>query len=295
MTDAASTIGFIGTGSMGVPMAGHLIDAGHTLVVHDARREAAAPLVERGAAWAASAAEVARRAKTVITIVPSSREVEAIVGEMLPELGPGHLLIEMTTADPVSTRRLAKEVEARGARMIDAPVSGGVAGARKKTLAIMVGGEAADVERARPLLAAMGQNIFHVGGIGTGHAMKLVNNMVSASCLTATAEAIVVAQRAGIDPKRACEIISVSSGKNDATLRKFPEYILPGNFRSGFAMALMDKDVRAFLKLAAEMGFEPHVTAAAARWFHDAMGGALAGGDHVEVVKLIGYGEGGRT
>lgn len=288
------TVGFIGTGRMGAPMAGHLLAGGHRLVVHDRRREAAEALLERGAEWAPTPAEVARRAKVVITIVPSSREVEALVAEMLPELGPGHLLVDMTSADPSSTRRLAKEVEARGARLMDAPVSGGVDGACKATLSIMVGGEAADLERARPLLERMGRNIFHVGGVGTGHAMKLVNNVVSAACLTATAEALVVGARAGIDPARAVQILSVSTGRSDASLRKFPEFILPGGFDSGFAMALMDKDLRGFEALCREVGYEPRVTAAAIAWFRQAMAGPLAGGDHVEVVKLIGYPEGGR-
>src|SRR5215813_13774868 len=142
-------IGFIGTGRMGTPMAEHLLAGGQTLVVHDARRAAVAPLLDQGAQWADFPAEVARRAKTVITIVPASREVEAVVGAMLPVLGHEHLLIEMTSADPSSTRHLAKEVEARGARMIDAPVSGGVGGARRASLAIMVGGAVADFDRAR--------------------------------------------------------------------------------------------------------------------------------------------------
>ena len=276
-------------------MAGHLLAGGHTLIVHDARREAAASLLGKGAQWADSPADVARRAKTVITIVPSSREVETVVDAMLPVLGSDHLLVEMTSADSSSTRRLAKEVEARGARMIDAPVSGGVGGAERATLAIMVGGVAADFERARPLLGLMGKNIFHVGAVGTGHAMKIVNNVHSASCLTATAEAIVVGMRAGIDPKRAVEIIAVSSGRSDATLRKFPEFVLPGGFNSGFAMALMDKDLRGFQKLAEEVGYEPRVTGAAIRWFREAMAGTLASGDHIEVVKLIGYPEGERS
>jgi len=292
VTAPAGPIGFIGTGRMGTPMARHLLAAGHRLIAHDARPAAAEAVLAAGAEWAPSAAEVARRAATVITMVPSSREVEALVAEMLPHLGPGHLLIDMTSADPASTRRLAKEVEAQGARMIDAPVSGGVGGAARATLSIMVGGAPADVERARPLLARLGRNIYHVGGIGTGHAMKLVNNVLSAACLTATAEAIVVAMRAGIDPARAVEIVSASTGRSDATLRKFPEFILPGGFDSGFAMALMDKDLRGFLRLAEEVGYEPQVTAAAARWFRRAMEGPLAGGDHVEVVKLIGYPEG---
>lgn len=290
--DAAEWIGFIGTGRMGRPLAGHLLKAGYRLVVHDLRREAAAPLVAAGAAWAESAGEVARRARTVITMVPSSREVELLVGEMLPSLGPGHLLIDMTSADPASTRRLAAAVQARGARMIDAPVSGGVRGAEQATLSIMVGGAEEDVERARPLLGCLGRQVFHMGGPGTGHAMKLVNNACSAACLTATAEALAVARRAGIDPARAVAVLSASTGRSDASQRKFPEFILTGRFDSGFALALMDKDLRGFLGLAAEVGCELQVTAAAAAWYRRAMQGPLAEGDAVEVVKLIGFEEG---
>jgi 3-hydroxyisobutyrate dehydrogenase len=289
-------IGFIGTGRMGAPMAGHLLAAGHPLVVHDAHPGAARPLVERGAEWAASPAEVAARARTLITIVPSSREVETVYAALLPRLGAGHLLIEMTSADPASTRRLAKDVEARGARMLDAPVSGGVRGAREATLSIMVGGEAADLERARPVLERMGKKIFHVGGIGTGHAMKFVNNATSAACLVATAEAVLVAMRAGIDPARAVEILSASSGRSNASEWKFPQFILTGRFDAGFANTLMNKDVDGFLRLAAETGVEAPVVAAAAEYFRRAAQGPLAAEDHTAVVKLLGWpgGEGVR-
>lgn len=282
-------LGFIGLGKMGTPMAGHLLAAGETLLVHDARREAAKPLLDRGARWADSPAAVAAATKTVFTIVPSSREVEVVIAAMLPELGPGHLVIEMTTADPTSTRRLAKEISVRGAAMIDAPVSGGVRGAEQKTLAIMMGGETADVERARPLLAHMGKNLFHVGAIGTGHAMKLVNNATSAACLTATAEAVVVAMRAGIDPARAVEILCASSGRSDAAERKFRQFILPGGFDSGFTMALMRKDMDGFMRLAEDVGYEPEVIAPVARYFRAAMDGPLKDADHTAIVKHLGY------
>jgi 3-hydroxyisobutyrate dehydrogenase len=283
------TLGFVGTGRMGTPMAGHLLAAGHPLVVHDAHPGAARPLVERGAEWAASPAEVAARARTIITIVPSSREVEAVYATLLPGLGAGHLLIEMTSADPASTRRLAKDVEARGARMLDAPVSGGVRGAREATLSIMVGGEAADLERARPVLERMGKKIFHVGGIGTGHAMKFVNNATSAACLVATAEAVLVAMRAGIDPARAVEILSASSGRSNASEWKFPQFILTGRFDAGFANTLMNKDVDGFMRLAAETGVEAPVVAAAAEYFRRAAQGPLAAEDHTAIVKLLGW------
>jgi 3-hydroxyisobutyrate dehydrogenase len=287
-------IGFIGLGNMGAPMAGHLLAAGHPLVVHDLRPEAAGPLVTRGARWAASPRAVAEMASTVITIVPSAREVEALVGAMLPALGPEHLLIEMTTSDPSVTRRLARQVAERRAALVDAPVSGGVRGAEQATLSIMVGGETAEVERARPILESMGRKVFHVGGVGTGHAMKLVNNMTSAACLTATAEAIVVAMRAGIDPARAVEIIAASSGRSDAVERKFPQFILPGTFDSGFSLALMTKDVDGFMRLAAEVGYEPEVTAGAVRLFRRAMEGPLARADHTSIVTMQGYPGGDR-
>ena len=285
----SETVGFIGTGRMGAPMAGHLLVAGHPLVVHDAHPGAARPLVERGAEWAASPAEVAKRADTIITIVPSSRVVEAVVAAMLPMLSPRHLLVEMTTADPSSTRKLAKDVTARGAAMIDAPVSGGVRGANEATLSIMVGGGAAHLERARPILEKLGKKIFHVGGIGTGHAMKLVNNVTSAACLMATAEAVMVAIRAGIDPARAVEILAASTGRSNASEWKFPQFILSGRFDSGFALALMTKDLDAFMRLADETGFEAPVAAVAADYFRRAMRGPLAADDHTAIVKLLGW------
>ena len=286
---SAAPVGFIGTGRMGTPMAGHLLDAGVPLVVHDARADAARPLLARGAVWAASPGEVADRAPTIVTIVPSSREVEAVYADLLPRLGPGHLLIEMTSADPPSTRRLAGEVAARGAAMLDAPVSGGVKGAVEGTLAIMVGGEAADLARARPLLERLGTKIFHVGGIGAGHAMKLVNNMTSAACLVATAEALAVAVRAGIDPARAAEILSASSGRSNASELKFPRYILPGTFDSGFTITLMTKDVDGFMRLAAAMGVEAPVALAAAEYFRRALHGPLAAEDHTAIARVLGF------
>jgi 3-hydroxyisobutyrate dehydrogenase len=288
-------VGFIGTGRMGLPMAGHLLTAGHELVVHDSRPEAARPLVERGARFVDTPAAVASAAEIVITIVPSSREVTAIVAAMLPVLRGGHLLIEMTSADPSSTRRLAKDVQGRGAALIDAPVSGGVKGAVEASLSIMVGGATADVERARPLLEAMGKRIFHVGDVSTGHAMKLVNNMTSAACLVATAEAIDVAVRAGIDPARAAEILSVSSGRSNASEWKFPQFILNRRFDSGFSIALMTKDVEAFMKLADVMGVEPPVAAAATEYFRRAMTTELAAEDHTAIVKLLEQNKGRRA
>jgi 3-hydroxyisobutyrate dehydrogenase len=280
-------VGFIGLGNMGRPMAGHLLAAGERLVVYDIREDAAQPLVTAGAAWAETPADVARHAETIVLIVPAAKDVEVVVGGMLHELRPHHLVIDMTTSDPFVTQRLAREVELRGARLIDAPVSGGVKGAREASLSIMVGGEPEALERARPLLARMGSRIFHVGPVGTGHAMKLVNNVTSAACLVATAEAVAAAVRAGIHPARAVEIISASSGRSNASDWKFPQFILPGNYDSGFSLALMEKDVRGFLRLAHELGLTVPVAAVTREYFARGMEGPLAGGDHTEIVKLL--------
>jgi 3-hydroxyisobutyrate dehydrogenase len=286
----ADLTGFIGLGNMGAPMARRLLEAGVPLIVHDVRAAATAPLEARGARVAASPQAVADAAKTVITIVPSSRDVTALVDAMLPSLTPGHLLIEMTTSDPSVTRALAARVAVRGAALVDAPVSGGVKGAVEGSLAIMIGGEAVDVVRARPLLTHLGTRLFHVGGVSAGHAMKLVNNVTSAACLMATAEAVAVAMRAGIDPACAVDVIAASSGRSNASDWKFPRFILSGRFDSGFALALMRKDVDGFLRLAEEMGVDAPVATAAADYFRRAMQTPLASADHTEVVTLLGEG-----
>jgi 3-hydroxyisobutyrate dehydrogenase-like beta-hydroxyacid dehydrogenase len=271
-------------------MAGHLLETGIPLVVHDARREVAEPLLARGAGWAESPADLAGRATLVITLVPSSREVRQVVEGpegLLGALRRGSLLVEMTSSDPSVTRELGPKVAARGAAMIDAPVSGGVKGAREATLSIMVGGAAADLERARPVLEAMGRRIFHVGPLGAGHAMKLVNNLASAAALVATAEAVAVAARAGIDPARAVEILQVSTGRSNASDWKFPQFILTGRFDAGFDLRLMVKDLDGFTRLARELGVPSVVGAAAAEVFRIAMARGLGDMDHTTVVRLI--------
>jgi 3-hydroxyisobutyrate dehydrogenase len=283
-------IGFIGLGNMGVPMAGRLIDGGHSLVVNDLRQDAARPLLARGAAWAASPAEVAAAAQTVITILPTSREVrEVLLGAkgLLDALRPGSLVLEMTSADPSVTRELEREVVARGSALIDAPVSGGVRGAVEGTLAIMVGGDPALLERARPVLACMGKNIFHAGPVGAGHAIKLVNNMCSGGILALTIEAVAVAARAGVDPTRAVEILQASSGRSNASDNKFPRFILNGAFDAGFAIRLMMKDLDGYGRLAQEAGVPSPVARAAAEVYRLAMARGMAEQDHTAIARII--------
>jgi 3-hydroxyisobutyrate dehydrogenase len=283
-------VGFIGLGNMGAPMAGRLLDAGYPLVVHDMRAAAAAPLLARGARAAASPAEVGAAAATVITILPTSREVrQVLLGPkgLLDALRPGSLVLEMTSADPSATRELAGEVAARGSALVDAPVSGGVRGATEGTLAIMVGGDPALLERARPLLASLGQNIFHAGPVGAGHAIKLVNNMCSGGILALTIEAVAVAARSGVDPARAVEIIQASSGRSNASDYKFPRFILSGGFDAGFAIRLMMKDLDGYGRLAQEAGVPSPVARAAAEIYRLAMARGMAEQDHTAIAKLV--------
>jgi 3-hydroxyisobutyrate dehydrogenase len=283
-------IGFIGLGNMGAPMAGRLLDAGYSLVVHDAREAAAEPLRARGAIWAASSAEVGAATPTVITILPTSREVRQVLTGpkgLLDALRPGSLLLEMTSADPSVTRELAAEVAARGSALIDAPVSGGVRGATEGTLAIMVGGDAALLERARPVLARMGKNIFHAGPVGAGHAIKLVNNMCSGGILALTIEAVAVAARSGVDPARAVEIIQASSGRSNASDYKFPRFILTGGFDAGFAIRLMMKDLDGYGRLAQEAGVPSPVARAAAEVYRLAMARGMGEQDHTAIARLV--------
>lgn len=283
-------IGFIGLGNMGVPMAGRLIDGGYSLVVNDIRQDAARPLLARGATWATSPAEVAAVAQTVITILPTSREVrEVLLGTkgLLDGLRPGSLVLEMTSADPSVTRELEREVAARGSALIDAPVSGGVRGAVEGTLAIMVGGDPALLERARPVLARMGKNIFHAGPVGAGHAIKLVNNMCSGGILALTIEAVAVAARAGVDPTRAVEILQASSGRSNASDNKFPRFILNGAFDAGFAIRLMMKDLDGYGRLAQEAGVPSPVARAAAEVYRVAMARGMAEQDHTAIARII--------
>jgi 3-hydroxyisobutyrate dehydrogenase len=283
-------IGFIGLGNMGGPMAGRLLDGGYSLVVNDIRQDAARPLLARGATWAASPAEVAAAAQTVITILPTSREVrEVLLGTkgLLDALRPGSLVLEMTSADPSVTRELEREVAARGSALIDAPVSGGVRGAVEGTLAIMVGGDPALLERARPVLARIGRNIFHAGPVGAGHAIKLVNNMCSGGILALTIEAVAVAARAGVDPTRAVEILQASSGRSNASDNKFPRFILNGAFDAGFAIRLMMKDLDGYGRLAQEASVPSPVARAATEIYRVAMARGMAEQDHTAIARII--------
>jgi 3-hydroxyisobutyrate dehydrogenase len=245
-------IGFIGVGTMGLPMAGNLVRKGFAVTAFDVNPAAVKAAAGVGTTAAASAAEAVAGADLVITMLPSSPHVESAFtgdGGVLMAAKKGTLLVDMSTIDPAVTRRLAAAAAERGLRFVDAPVSGGVPRATDGTLAIMVGGAPADFEAARPALAAMGANVIHVGPVGSGEVAKLCNNLIAGVAAVAVSEAFRIAEGFGVDPKVITEVISKSSGNTWVMEHMHP---VPGivarsastnEYRPGFMTDLMCKDV----------------------------------------------------
>lgn len=253
----ANRIAFIGLGNMGGPMAINLRKAGHLVSAFDLSTDALAKVQSQGVEVAASAQTAAQGAQVVISMLPASRHVEALYlgeGGLLAQLAPGALVIDCSTIAPASAQKVAAEAQARGLAMIDAPVSGGVAGATAGTLTFIVGGEAAALERARPLLQAMGKNIFHMGDAGAGQVAKLCNNMALGVIMAVTGEAIALGVAHGLDPKALSQMMAVSTSRSWATevCNPWPGVLenAPASrgYSGGFGNDLMLKD----LGLAAE-------------------------------------------
>jgi 3-hydroxyisobutyrate dehydrogenase len=249
-------VGFIGIGNMGWPMAAHIAAAGHELTVFDVDAEKSGRFArENNCKAAANLGEVAANEFT-ITMLPTGRIVRQALledqgGAFAKALKPGALVIDMSSSEPVGTRELGAEIARRGAVMIDAPVSGAVPRAKAGTLAIMIGGDdKAAIERAKPLLQSMGKQLFETGPLGTGHAMKALNNYIAAAGYTAVVEALLIGQRFGLDQNTMVDILNVSTGRNFTTEVMIKEQVLAGKFATGFALGLMAKDVR----IAADLG-----------------------------------------
>ncbi|MEP7106139.1 MAG: NAD-binding protein [Chloroflexota bacterium] len=234
-------LALIGTGRMGTPIAARLRGAGHRLVVHDASPAARERLAADGFDVAADPAAAVRGAEVVLLCLPDAGAVASVVGR-LPEVP---LLVDLTSSLPSATRGL-------GRRMVDAPLSGGVGGAAAGNLTAMVGGEAALVEEARPVLAAFASQVFHAGGLGAGHAAKALNNALSAVALSATSEAVAAGRSAAHRPEGTIRRINTGLGRTQNSEVKFPRDILPGAYASGFTAGLMLKDVGIALAIAAE-------------------------------------------
>jgi 3-hydroxyisobutyrate dehydrogenase len=268
------TVAFIGLGQMGRPMSAHLEKAGFTVRSYDLK----------GSGNCASAAEAARGADVFLTMLPDGRAVrEAVLAAGLPG---GMLVLDMSSSDPVGTRALGEELAARSVSLVDAPVSGGVKRALDASLAIMAGGEAALIERVRPLLEKMGSKIFLTGPLGSGHAMKALNNYVSAAGLAATCEALAAGARFGLDPAVMTDILNSSSGRTNTSEVKVKAFMLNGAFNSGFSTALMVKDVATAVSLAEAMGFEAPLAHRCVELWKDAAAHLGGGADHTEYYRF---------
>ena len=284
-----SRIGFIGLGMMGCPMAHLLHAAGHSLVVQDVNQQAAACFAAQHATTVvASAARDFADCDAVITMLPNSDIVDAVVQGLQPHLRRGACVIEMSSADPNRTRALAARLQTQGVALIDAPVSGGVKKAVAGTLAIMVGGDEQVYAQHKPLLECLGKAISHVGPVGAGHALKALNNYVSAAALLATAEAVHVGAAFGIDAATIVDVINASTGRNNTTENKAHQFMLNGAFNSGFSLALQAKDVG----IAAALGSSVDLPMALAQKVHAMTAEASQAlgptADHTELYKFVG-------
>jgi 3-hydroxyisobutyrate dehydrogenase-like beta-hydroxyacid dehydrogenase len=285
-----TTIGFVGVGAMGTRMVSRLLDAGRDLAVFDTRPEALEPHVARGAKAHPSAAAVADAAPTVLVSLPTPDVVRDVTS------GHGGLVegrairtyVDLSTTGPVVAAEVAATLGAAGIACLDAPVSGGVSGAEAGTLTIMAAGEAELFERVRPLLELLGGNVVRVGDEpGQGQLAKVLNNLLSATAIAMTAEALALGVRGGLSARTLVDVFNVSSGRNTATADKFPRHVLPRTFELGFRMELMNKDVQLCLAEAQRQGVPMPLGASVGQLWSLATATNDDGADCTEIVRMI--------
>ena len=271
----------------------HLSGAGYRILAHDLDPKALRRACETSGAEApGSLRAIAEGCEAVITMLPDGNAVRAVAlgregtgDALLAGLSRGDILIDMSSSSPVGTRELGAGLAERGVDMIDAPVSGGVRKADDATLAIMVGGEAHAIARCRPVLEAMGKQIFLTGPLGSGHAMKALNNYVSAAGFVAAIEAVLAAGRFGLDPGKVVDVLNASTGMNNSTLNKFHRFILSRTFDSGFSLDLMVKDLKTALEVARSTGSPAPLAEACFGAWSEAQAALGPGLDHTAVVR----------
>ncbi|OFW54237.1 MAG: hypothetical protein A2146_05000 [Actinobacteria bacterium RBG_16_67_10] len=252
-----TSLGFIGTGNMGYHMAANLLKAGYPLTVYDLRREAAESLLRAGAKWADGVDAVARASAIVLASLPRPASVEAVAlgpRGVLANLRRGGVFVDLTTNAPATARKVAAEGRKVGVDVLDSPVSGGVYGAQSRRLTLMVGGEPAVLERCRPVLEVISDNVVYCGPSGAGAVTKIVNNVISLGVTGLVGEALMLGVKAGVDLKGLTDIIKKSSGGTWRMEHSFPKFLLKGNFAPGFAIDLALKDLQLGSELARECG-----------------------------------------
>jgi 3-hydroxyisobutyrate dehydrogenase len=285
----ATSVGFIGVGNMGNPMASNVLKAGFPMIVYDRNPQAMESLLQAGAQRAASAREVVEGSEIVLTSLPASLDVEAVYlepGGLVDSAKPGTMLIDLSSVLPSTPRKIEPRAQARGVHFLEAPVSGGVSGARAATLAIMVGGDPETLTRAQPVLRAIGPNIFHVGPVGAGNTVKAINNMMASVNALAMMEGVALGVKAGLDPMTIYEVVKASSGGSKA-LERIPNSLIPRQFEPGFKVQLMNKDLETFNTIAKELHVPVSFANVAQQYQQMAIAAGLAEQDTSVVMTII--------
>jgi 2-hydroxy-3-oxopropionate reductase len=284
-----ATLGFIGLGIMGKPMAGHLLAAGNTVYVFDIVAQSVKEMVEKGAVACKNCQEVAQNTKVVFIMVPDTSDVEAVLfgqNSVSDGIRAGSIVVDMSSISPSATKEFAKKLGAKGVKMLDAPVSGGQVGAQNATLSIMVGGASETFEEIKPYFQLMGKNIIHIGGNGDGQTCKVANQMVVAITIQAISEALLFAKKAGADPKKVREAL-LGGFAQSKILDVHGDRMIKRNFAPGFRIKLHQKDLNLALQGGREMGISLPATAIAAQMLNAV---ASRGGqdlDHSALVQAL--------
>ena len=288
MTD----IGFVGVGNMGWPMAARLVGAGFSVHVNDRRREVADNFVQQvGGDAPDSLRETASRSEAIVTILPTSAIVAKVLQDgddnILAGMRPGTVVIEMSSGVPTVTQELAERVASLGGHMIDAPVSGGVPRARTGELAIMAGGDPEVIERVAPVLRAMGTQVLRTGAVGSGQAVKALNNLVSTGGFLIGIEALLIGQRFGLDPSVMVDVLNAATGMNNSTQKKFKQFVLSRRFDAGFTMGLLHKDLSIALGLGQVTATPAPVSALCKELVAAALATLGQDADHTEMARVL--------
>ena len=291
MSSDKPTVGFVGVGNMGWPMAACLVKAGFTVNVNDSRREVANNFVQQvGGTAPDTLRQLAAGSDVVVTMLPTSVIVERVLSggddNLFAGMKPGTVVIEMSSGVPSVTQVLAQRVAELGGVMIDAPVSGGVPRAKTGQLAIMVGGDNAVIDKVMPVLSAMGTSVLRTGGVGSGQAMKALNNLVSTGGFLIGIEALLIGQRFGLDAGVMTDVLNAATGMNNSTQKKFRQYVLSRKFDAGFTMGLLAKDVSIAMQVGRETGTAAPLSALVKEMIVSAESMFGPNADHTEMAKL---------
>jgi 3-hydroxyisobutyrate dehydrogenase len=282
---------FLGLGAIGRPMAARVAGVFANLVVWNRTADRARDFAAQYRVKAVgSPAEAAKEADVVITCLPVSSDVESLLDGptgLLATMRKGATLVDCTSGDPATSRRIAARLSEKGIDYVDAPVSGGVAGAEKGTLTVMVGGDAAVFTRMQPIFKSFGQKIVHCGDVGAGDALKAVNNAMLAVHILSTAEGLATLKKMGVDPKIALDVINTSSGRSNTSMNLFPERVITRAFPRTFRLALLEKDIGIAAQVARDNKVPSPVTQLVADLFTLARGELGEVADHVEAVRLV--------